>query len=307
MRFLIIFLSFFTLHAQNLTLNNSSKKQSIFSKNLDSNLIDSSQLEAYSLRTYRYNTRLDKTHKINIYGIGGNTSSQNLESNYGGVVFSYDGLAGRVPLGVSASYTVQSFSADNDMSYANGEIAHNLQLGFYTDFFVRASQIQIQLSQSVNIPQASSLGIATTTYFNARYGYIFVLNNYGSHLKPFLGANSYFLYNAADKSSNFNVNLDFGLQFVQFITQRFKLFVTPIFRQDVFVMNSDSLMRLIAINLDGNAEFSLPDDKYRSYGILKAGFGFDISKDSHIKLGFEGKIANEITILNSVLSFYKTF
>ncbi len=298
MRVLILFFSAFMLYAQTLDMTNPNFQNLATSQNsLD--LIDSSQFEAYSLRTYRYSTRLDKKHKINIYGIGGSANSQNLESSYGGVVLTYDMLIGRVPLGVIATYTAQFFNAKN----SDSEVAHNAQLGFYTDFFIGAHQIQAQAIQSMNIPQATSQSLATTTNFSARYGYVFTLNSYGSHLKPFFGVNAYFLYNA-DKNGlslddyNLNVNLDFGLQFLQFITQHFHFYITPIFRQDVGVINSDPFMRLIVVNLDGSVDFSMPDERYRSYGILKAGLNFNLGKNASLKFGFDGRIASQIHTLN---------
>ena len=333
MKFLILFLSFCIAHAQTPNTTQNIAQENAHAKNFLSNtpnqtqhssisssispthstMIDSSQLDRYSYYTYRYNTRSDKPNDIHLIALGGIADNNALNGFYSGFLFDYDHLIDQYPLGFTFAYTFQSHNQSNRQSNQSNSQSrtntttnlHNAQLALYTDIFIGANQIQAEISQGFNFSENSAL-VTTLTNAYLKYGYVFALNSHGSFIQPLGRVNVYFLYNISKGGFNIpdlalNTNLDIGFQYKQFISQQFYFYVTPLLRQDIAVLDSDVLMRPI-IDKNGSIDFTLPDNKYRTYGVLQAGFLCSLSTHTTLSLHFNGKLAYHMMHLGGNLT-----
>ncbi|OBV29763.1 hypothetical protein BKN38_01375 [Helicobacter sp. CLO-3] len=277
-------------------------------------IIDSSQIEPYSIYMHRYNTRFDKPNNIRVQAIGGGAKIFDASSYYGGGVFTYDGIIDRYPLGMMVAYLGSSgdvvgatLAAQNTTNSINQlekpTLSHTAQLGLYSDMFLEAHHISLFAAQSFNAMRISRLDsalesskswlISSTTNAEIAYGYVFALNSAGSFIEPLARFHLHTLFNIEKNSLDLPTyilrsNIELGVKYQQFMGAHVLLYITPVFRQDIGIIGADIFSRMMAINADNSVVFALPDSKYRSQGVLSFGLEFRAKKNIDALLGGYG-------------------
>lgn len=279
---------------------------------------DMGNLAHNSRISYRYNTRFDKDHAIQILGAGGEMSFPTMRgasSFYGGGVVKYDGIIDRYPLGVFLGYAYQGalgqgllgsgVFAQNSMPSSLSKLtsAQSLALGVYSDVFFEAHHVagfiaqsfQAAHSPSANTPESSSWLFTSATNLALSYGYVFAFGS--SFLEPYSRFNLHVLYpmhNLTNEQKSLmsayvlRSSLELGVQYRQFMGRRVFFSIAPAFRQDIGVIGIDSLARLIALDMHGQAIFALPDSRYHSYATLALGLTYRASKACTLSLNAQG-------------------
>lgn len=280
---------------------------------------DMGNLTHNSRTSYRYNTRFDRDHALQILGAGGEASfsgAPGANSFYGGGVVKYDGLIDRYPLGAFLGYAYQgalgqsgilgaNTSAQNPALQSSAKLisAQSLTLGMYSDVFFEAQHVAGFIAQSfqaahgsgANTPESSSWLFSSATNVALSYGYVFAFGS--SFLEPYSRFNLQALYPMHDLTNEqksfmstyvLRSSLEVGVRYQQFMGRRVFFSIVPAFRQDIGVIGFDSLARLLALDTRGQAIFALPDSRYHSYATLSMGLTYRASKACTFSLGAQG-------------------